>query len=110
MANRWHDIEQYGQSLWYDNMARKFIASGALKKMIGDVGLKGVTSNPSIFEKSISSGDEYDSDIQKFIREGKSTSEIYDLLTTEDIRAAADVMREVYDDTAGVDGYVSIEV
>jgi transaldolase len=110
MTNRWHDIEQYGQSLWYDNMARKFIASGALKKMIGDVGLKGVTSNPSIFEKSISSGDEYDSDIQKFIREGKSTSEIYDLLTTEDIRAAADVMREVYNDTAGIDGYVSIEV
>lgn len=110
MANRWHEIEQYGQSLWYDNMARKFIASGALKKMIADVGLKGVTSNPSIFEKSISTGDEYDSDIQSFIRGGKSTLEIYDLLTTEDIRAAADVMREVYNDTAGVDGYVSIEV
>ena len=110
MANRWHDIEQYGQSLWYDNMARKFIASGALQKMIGELGLKGITSNPAIFEKSISTGTEYDSDIQKFIREGKSTSEIYDLLTTEDIRAAADVMREVYDATAGVDGYVSIEV
>lgn len=110
MANRWHDIEQYGQSLWYDNMARKFIASGALKKMIGEVGLKGITSNPSIFEKSISTGNEYDSDIQQFIREGKSTLEIYDLLTTEDIRAAADVMREVYNETAGIDGYVSIEV
>lgn len=110
MANRWHEIEQYGQSLWYDNMARKFIASGALKAMISDVGLKGVTSNPSIFEKSISSGTEYDADIQTFIREGKTTSEIYDLLTTEDIRAAADVMREVYDRTNGVDGYVSIEV
>ncbi|HET6510878.1 MAG TPA: transaldolase [Candidatus Kapabacteria bacterium] len=110
MANRWHDIEQYGQSLWYDNMARKFIASGALKKMIGEVGLKGITSNPSIFEKSISTGTEYDSDIQKFIRDGKSTLEIYDMLTTEDIRAAADVMREVYNETAGVDGYVSIEV
>ncbi|HET6511612.1 MAG TPA: transaldolase [Candidatus Kapabacteria bacterium] len=110
MANRWHDIEQYGQSLWYDNMARKFIGSGALKNMIGEVGLKGITSNPAIFEKSISTGTEYDSDIQKFIREGKSTSEIYDLLTTEDIRAAADVMREVYNETAGVDGYVSIEV
>ncbi len=110
MANRWHDIEQYGQSLWYDNMARKFIASGALKKMIAEVGLKGVTSNPSIFEKSISTGDEYDTDIQRFIRDGKSTLEIYDLLTTEDIRAAADVMRDVYNDTAGIDGYVSIEV
>lgn len=110
MANRWHEIEQYGQSLWYDNMARKFIASGALKEMISEVGLKGVTSNPAIFEKSISSGTEYDADIQTFIREGKTTSEIYDLLTTEDIRAAADVMREVYDRTGGVDGYVSIEV
>src|SRR5688500_20304343 len=99
MANRWHDIEQYGQSLWYDNMARKFIASGALKKMIGEVGLKGITSNPSIFEKSISTGTEYDSDIQKIIRDGKSTLEIYDMLTTEDIRAAADVMREVDNET-----------
>jgi transaldolase len=110
MANKWLEIEQYGQSLWYDNMARKFIASGALKKMITDVGLKGITSNPAIFEKSISTGTEYDADIQTFIREGKTTNEIYDLLTTEDIRAAADVMREVYDRTGGIDGYVSIEV
>lgn len=110
MANRWLEIEQYGQSLWYDNMARKFIASGALSTMIREVGLKGITSNPAIFEKSISSGTEYDSDIQSYVQQGMSSAEIYDRLTTDDIRAAADVMREVYDATAGVDGYVSIEV
>jgi transaldolase len=110
MANRWLEIEQFGQSLWYDNMSRSFVSSGALKKMIGEFGLKGITSNPSIFEKSISKGKDYDADIQRFIKEGLSTDEIYERLTTDDIRAAADVLREVYDRTDGIDGFVSIEV
>lgn len=110
MANRWLEIEQFGQSLWYDNMSRSYVSSGALKKMIGELGLKGITSNPSIFEKSISKGKDYDADIQHFIKEGLSTEEIYERLTTDDIRAAADVLREVYDRTEGIDGFVSIEV
>lgn len=110
MANRWREIEQYDQSLWYDNLARKFIASGSLKKMISEYGVKGVTSNPAIFEKSISQGSEYDQDIQSSIQQGMSTEDIYERLTTDDVRAAADVMREVYNETAGIDGYVSIEV
>lgn len=78
--------------------------------MIADVGLRGITSNPSIFEKSISNGREYDADIQSAIRGGRTTNEIYDQLTTDDVRAAADRMRTVYDATNGLDGYVSIEV
>ncbi len=110
MANRWLEVEQYGQSLWYDNLSRGFIAGGKLQSMIKELGLRGITSNPSIFEKSISTGKEYDADIQAAIRQGLTTDEIYERLTTDDVRAAADVMREVYDRTDGVDGYVSIEV
>ena len=110
MANAWKELEKYGQSLWYDNLSRSFVKGGKLQRMIDELGLRGITSNPSIFEKSISGSDEYDHDIQASIREGLTTSEIYDRLTTDDVRAAADVMRQVYDRTKGEDGYVSIEV
>jgi transaldolase len=110
MANRWLEIEKFGQSLWYDNMSRSLVTSGDLKKMIGELGLKGITSNPSIFEKSISKGKEYDTDIQKLVGEGLDTDAIYERLTTDDIRSAADVLRTVYDRTNGEDGFVSIEV
>src|SRR5437870_3436185 len=108
--NTWKQLEQYGQSLWYDNLSRSFITGGKIAGMIDDIGLKGITSNPSIFEKSITSSDEYDEDIQSCIREGMTTNEIYDKLTTDDVRNAADVMRPVFDKTNGADGYVSIEV
>jgi transaldolase len=108
--NRWKDIEKFGQSLWYDNLSRGFVHGGGLDKMIDQVGLRGITSNPAIFEKSISSGREYDQDIQQGIRSGATTNAIYDQLTTDDVRAAADHMRGVYDATKGLDGYVSIEV
>jgi transaldolase len=108
--NPWKQIEQYGQSLWYDNLSRSFISGGKIAGMIEELGLKGITSNPSIFEKSITSSDEYDEDIQSCIKQGMSTNDIYDKLTTDDVRNAADVMRPVFDRTNGVDGYVSIEV
>jgi transaldolase len=78
--------------------------------MIERLGLKGITSNPSIFEKAISKGKEYDDAIEAGIREGLSTNDLYERLTTDDIRAAADVMRPVYEETDAIDGYVSIEV
>ena len=108
--NTWKQIEQYGQSLWYDNLSRSFISGGKIARMIDELGLKGITSNPSIFEKSITSSDEYDEDIESCVREGMSTNDVYDKLTTDDVRNAADVMRPVFDATNGVDGYVSIEV
>jgi transaldolase len=110
MSNPWKEIQQFGQSLWYDNMSRGFVSGGELQKMIRDLGLRGITSNPSIFEKAIANGHEYDGDIESCIRNGLSTTEIYDRLTTDDIRVAADALRSVYDETDAVDGYVSIEV
>ncbi len=110
MSNTWKELEQYGQSLWYDNLSRNFISGGKIASMIEELGLRGITSNPSIFEKSISGSDEYDDDIEQGVREGLSTSEIYERLTTDDVRNAADVMRAVFDRTKGADGYVSIEV
>ena len=108
--NSWKEVENLGQSLWYDNLSRSFITGGKIRGMIDDLGLRGITSNPSIFEKSISGSDEYDEDIQRSIRDGLSTNEIYERLTTDDVRSACDVLRTVFDRTGGVDGYVSIEV
>jgi transaldolase len=110
MSISWKQVEQFGQSLWYDNLGRSFITGGKIHDMIGELGLRGITSNPSIFEKSISGSDEYDEDIERSIRDGLSTYEIYERLTTDDVRSACDVLRPVFDRTGGVDGYVSIEV
>ncbi len=108
--NNWKKIGDFGQSLWYDNIGRSFITSGGLAEMVDELGLKGVTSNPSIFEKSISTGKEYDEDIRALIDAGKTTHEIYEKLTTDDVRLAADILYDVYIATKGEDGYVSIEV
>jgi transaldolase len=108
--NNWKKLGELGQSVWYDNIGRSFIMSGGLAEMINNIGLKGVTSNPSIFEKSISGGVEYDEDIRTLIDAGRTTSEIYEKLTTDDVRLAADTLYDVYVATRGEDGYVSIEV
>jgi transaldolase len=108
--NAWKRLAAFGQSLWYDNISRGFIERGGLQEMIATYDLKGVTSNPSIFEKAISNGSEYDDDIRSLIEQGKSTHEIYEKLTTDDIRVACDILYDVYVATGGVDGYVSIEV
>jgi transaldolase len=108
--NTWKKVGELGQSLWYDNIGRSFITSGGLQEMVADLGLRGVTSNPSIFEKSISNGKEYDDDIRALIEAGKTTHEIYEKLTTDDVRLAADILYDVYVATGGEDGYVSIEV
>ncbi len=110
MANSWKLVASFGQSLWYDNISRGFILSGGLQQMVADLDLKGVTSNPSIFEKAFSKGSEYDEDIRTLAEEGKSVDEIYEKLTTDDIRVACDILHEVYVATGGEDGYVSIEV
>lgn len=108
--NAWKRLAAYGQSLWYDNISRGLIERGGLQEMIATYDLKGVTSNPAIFEKAISKGSEYDDDIRSLIDQGKSTHEIYEKLTTDDIRVACDILHDVYVTSGGVDGYVSIEV
>src|SRR5215475_8746085 len=104
-------LEKHGQSVWLDFLARGFIAKGDLKKLIDDDGVKGVTSNPSIFEKAIGSSDEYDAPIGKALKSGdRSVAELFEELAVEDIQHAADVLRPVYDALNGHDGFVSLEV
>lgn len=102
-------LGEFGQSIWLDNISRSMIESGRLKEMIG-LGLRGMTSNPTIFDKAISSANDYDKRIEELCGKGKSTFEIYDELTVKDVQDAADIFKPVYDKTNGLDGYVSLEV
>ena len=100
----------YGQSYWLDNLTRKMIKSGELKKRVAKEGLRGNTSNPAIFNKAISSGNDYDQQIKKLVNEKKTIGEIYDGLTVKDVQDACDILRQVYDESNGLDGYISLEV
>ena len=102
--------KEYGQSIWMDNLSRNIIQSGELKELIASRGVVGITSNPAIFEKAIAGNVIYDADIETGIRQGKSVQEIYESLVFEDIGNACDILRGVYIETGGLDGYVSIEV
>jgi transaldolase len=104
-----HDLYQLGQSIWYDNIRRSFVESGELASMI-EQGVRGVTSNPSIFEKAIGQSDDYDEQLKELIAQGKSIEEMYDALVIKDIQMAADVLRPLYDESNGGDGYISLEV
>jgi transaldolase/glucose-6-phosphate isomerase len=104
-----HDLSKLGQSIWYDYIRRAFLTSRELGMLIEE-GLRGVTSNPSIFEKAIAGSADYDKDLQNLVQARKSVDEIYEALALEDIRRAADLLRPVYDATNGRDGYVSLEV
>src|SRR5215204_5620712 len=99
-----------GQSVWQDDIARGMLASGFLKKMVEETGVRGVTSNPTIFEKAIAAGSDYDEQIAGLLSEGKSALEIFEAVEVDDIRNACDVLRPVYDESDGADGFVSIEV
>jgi transaldolase len=104
------ELHQYGQSVWLDNISRDLLQSGGLKQLIDEDGIRGVTSNPTIFEKAMSAGRLYDADMARLAAQGKSIGEIYEALAVADISAAADLLRPTYDMTAGLDGYVSLEV
>jgi len=108
-TNHLLEIKDYGQSIWMDNLTRDLIQSGDLKRMI-DRGVRGLTSNPAIFEKAIVGNAIYDADIEAGIRAGTPVEKIYESLVFEDIRHACDIFRPVYDESGGLDGYVSIEV
>lgn len=110
MSNPLIEIMKLGQSIWYDNIRRAMLESGDLKKKIEEDDLRGVTSNPTIFEKAITGSTDYDEQMQSLINAGKSVPEIYEALVIEDIGRAADILRPVYDKTDGIDGYVSLEV
>jgi transaldolase len=109
-SNPLAQLNQLGQSPWYDQMTRSLVSQGTLQKMIDEDGLRGLTSNPTIFEKAISGSSEYEAPLRQLAERGASLEEIYDALVVGDIAAAADVFLPVHQQTKGSDGFVSIEV
>ena len=108
--NKLVELQKTGQSIWYDNVRRALIDNGDLASKIKDDDLRGVTSNPAIFEKAIVGSTDYDKAMRDLIAAGKSVDEIYEALVIEDIQRVADLLKPVYDRTNRIDGYVSLEV
>jgi len=103
-------IHSFGQSIWLDFIDRQIMTSGKLKSLIDDDGVRGVTSNPAIFEKAITSSSDYDADIRALADSGKTNEELFFSLAIKDIQKATDLFKGVYDESKGEDGYVSLEV
>jgi transaldolase len=110
VTNRLREVEALGQSVWLDNLSRQLLDDGELSRLIEDDGLSGVTSNPSIFEKSIGHSDRYDDMVRELARETDEPQEIFEQLAYRDIRDAADLLRPTFERTQGHDGYVSFEL
>lgn len=108
--NRLVELLSYGQSYWLDNLSRGKIKSGEIARRVQQEGLRGITSNPSIFHKAITSGTDYDEQIKAEVALGKTAYQIYDALTVQDLQAACDVLRPVFDASKFTDGFVSLEV
>lgn len=104
------ELAELGQSIWLDYTRRDLVLSGELRRLIDEDGLRGMTSNPSIFEKAIVGSPLYEEDIRAMTFEGQSPKMIYETLSQRDVQGAADEFRSVYDETDGRDGYVSLEV
>ena len=109
-TNAVRDLQTFGQSVWLDDLQRRLITSGELQRLIDEDGLRGVTSNPSIFEKAIAGGAEYLAALGATERQDQTPMALYETLAIDDIRDAADLLRPVYDATRRADGYVSLEV
>jgi transaldolase len=103
------ELEKMGQSIWLDYIQRSMLTAGELKQLV-DNGLRGVTSNPAIFEKAIAGSNDYDEDLKKLIKTDPSIEQIYEALAITDIAMATDQLRGVYEASGGKDGYVSLEV
>ena len=109
MTNSLIELTNLGQSIWYDNIERRLMTSGELKRMIEEDQVRGVTSNPAIFEKAISGSDDYLDQIRELVAQHKSSVEVYEALAIRDIQNAADILAPVFDKTQGTDGFVSLE-
>jgi len=99
-----------GQSLWYDNISRGLLKSGVIAKLIADGVITGITTNPTIFQKAVESGGDYDAEIATHFAAGLTAEQVYDRLTIGDVQAAADLLKPAWEKTQGKDGYVSLEV
>jgi transaldolase len=103
-------LESLGQSVWLDYIRRDLVSGSKLRRLIDDDGLRGMTSNPAIFEKAIAESNIYDQDIRDISVKNKNVQEIYESLSQRDVQNAADEFRSVYEKTEGTDGYISLEV
>jgi transaldolase len=108
--SRLHELAERGQSVWFDTLSRDLVQTGELKRMMDEDAVTGVTSNPTIFQKALSSGDAYDEDMKKLLGETDDPTQIFFSLALQDIRDACDVLKPAYDAANGGDGYVSMEV
>ncbi|WP_407148938.1 transaldolase [Bradyrhizobium sp. ORS 86] len=108
--NRTVELLAQGQSCWMDDLTRQMIRSGDLARRVGEEGLRGITSNPAIFEKAVAEGADYADDIARATAAGQSPEGIYERLITADVRDACDILLPVYKETDGIDGFVSLEV
>jgi len=108
--SRLHELAARGQSVWFDTLSRDLVHSGELARMMKEDAVTGVTSNPTIFQKALSTGTAYDDDLRKLVEETDDPEKIFLSLALQDIRDACDVLKPAYDASDGVDGYVSMEV
>lgn len=110
MTNPLRQLAAYGQSFWLDFLSRPLITSGELARLIEDDGLRGVTSNPTIFDKAIGSTNEYDEEIAELATRGLSDETIFEELAVRDVQKACDLLFLVYEASEGQDGFVSLEL
>lgn len=109
-TSRLHELSALGQSIWVDNLSRDLVQTGALARAMAEDAVVGVTSNPTIFQKALAQGDAYDTQMRELLSGDDNDIEVFFQLAGADVAAACDVLRPVYDETGGLDGYVSLEV
>ena len=108
--SRLHELSEHGVSVWVDSLSREMLETGELKRLVHDDAVVGVTSNPTIFEKALSTGDWYDDQLRAALEQFDDTRDVFFALAIEDIKRACDLLRPVWERTEGVDGFVSLEV
>lgn len=105
-----HDLHAHGQSVWLDYLSRDLVDSGELARLVAEEGVRGMTSNPTIFQEAIKGSDTYDDDIRRLGAQGMTPEEMFEAIAVDDISAACDVLRPVFDESGMTDGFVSLEV
>jgi transaldolase len=108
--SRLHELSEHGVSVWIDSLSREMLETGELARLMDEDAVVGVTSNPTIFEKALSEGDWYDEQLRAELERLDDPKEVFFALAVEDVKDACDLLRPVWDRTAGVDGFVSLEV
>ena len=105
-----HELHAHGQSVWLDFLSRDLVDSGELARLVAEEGVRGMTSNPTIFQEAIKGSDTYDEDIRRLGAQGLTPEEMFEAIAVDDIAAACDVLRPVFDESGMTDGFVSLEV